>query len=255
MMNESVAPKINIAGTGISNVSLVDTIGIFDRWIAAGDKRRVCVTPVNCVVWAHTNQALRDIYNTADLTLCDGVPLLWSARFLGKRLKGRVTGLDLLPHFSRHAAEKGYRMFLLGAKEGVGAQLAASLQQRYPGIEVCGVYVPPMMARFDDAENEKMIAAINQAAPDIVWVSLTAPKQDYWIFENFHRVNTRIMVGVGGAFEVTAGLIARAPWWVQRSGTEWLFRLLQEPKRLWRRYLVEAPRIVPMLVKQKFGKR
>lgn len=253
-MNESVAPKISIAGTGISNVSLQETMALFSRWIVQGQKKRVCVTPVNCVVWANQSAPLRRIYNEADLTLCDGVPLLWAARFLGKKLKGRVTGLDLMPQFAAIAARQGYRMFLLGAKEGVGEQLAAHLRQQYPGIQICGIYVPPMMARFTAAENEKMVQAVNAAAPDILWVSLTAPKQDYWIYDNFSRLNCKVVVGVGGAFEVTAGLIDRAPRWMQQAGGEWLYRLLKEPKRLWRRYLLEAPRILPMLIRQKMGK-
>ncbi|OLY93396.1 N-acetylglucosaminyldiphosphoundecaprenol N-acetyl-beta-D-mannosaminyltransferase [Cnuella takakiae] len=254
-MNETTAPKILIAGTGISNVSLAETMDLFDQWIASGQKKRVCVTPVNCVVWANTDAALRRIYNEADLTLCDGVPLLWSARFLGKKLKGRVTGLDLLPQYAARAATKGHRMFLLGAKEGVGASLARHLEATNPGTQICGIYVPPMMSRFSAEENDKMIAAVNAAAPDILWVSLTAPKQDFWIAENFHRLNAKVMVGVGGAFEVTAGMIERAPEWMQKAGAEWFYRLQKEPKRMWRRYLVEAPRIVPMLLKQRLGKQ
>lgn len=253
-MNESVASKIPVAGTGISNVSLSETLSLFSSWIEEGQKKRVCVTPVNCVVWANRSPSLRKIYNEADLTLCDGVPLLWAARFLGEKLKGRVTGLDLMPRFAELAAEKGYRMFLLGAKEGVGEQLAACLQRQYPGIKICGIYVPPMMPRFSQEENDKMVAAVNAAAPDILWVSLTAPKQDYWIYDNFERLDAKVLVGVGGAFEVTAGLIERAPIWMQRAGAEWLYRLLKEPKRLWRRYLLEAPQILPMLIRQKMGK-
>lgn len=253
-MNESIARKVNIAGTGISDVSLADTLRLFSDWIEQGAKKRICVTPVNCVVWAHQNAALQQIYNQADLTLCDGVPLLWAARFTGHRLKGRVTGLDLLPAFSAISGQKGYRVFLLGAKPGVGETLARQLEKQYPGIQVCGTYAPPMMHTFTAEENEKMIGLVNAAAPDVLWVSFTAPKQDFWIHEHFHQLHAKVMVGVGGAFEVTAGLIDRAPRWMQRAGAEWLYRLVKEPKRLWRRYLVEAPRILPILWKQRLGK-
>jgi N-acetylglucosaminyldiphosphoundecaprenol N-acetyl-beta-D-mannosaminyltransferase len=253
-MNESVSRKINIAGTGISDVSLEETLGLFSNWIDNGEKKRICVTPVNCVVWAHRSTGLRQIYNEADLTLCDGVPLLWAARFIGARLKGRVTGLDLLPAFSATAARKGYRMFLLGARPGVGDSLAEQLTRLYPGIQICGTYAPPMMQTFTAEENEKMIRIVNAAAPDILWVSFTAPKQDFWINEHFHLLETKVVVGVGGAFEVTAGLIDRAPRWMQHAGAEWLYRLLKEPKRLWRRYLLEAPQILPMLLKQRIRK-
>lgn len=253
-MNETVCRKVNIAGTGISDVSLEETMALFSEWIERSEKKRICVTPVNCVVWANRSPQLRHIYNEADLTLCDGVPLLWAARFTGSRLKGRVTGLDLLPFFSAVAAQKGYRMFFLGAKPGVGDYLAEQLARRHPGIQICGTYAPPMMKTFTPEENEKMIGLVNRAKPDVLWVSFTAPKQDFWIYEHFHRLNAKVMLGVGGSFEVTAGLIDRAPRWMQRAGTEWLYRLIKEPKRLWRRYLLEAPQILSMLLKQRMGK-
>ena len=251
-MNETIAPKINIAGTGISNVTLKETIAIFDQWIIENTKKRVCVTPVNCVVWANKNQELREIYNTADLTLCDGVPLIWSSRFLNKSiLRGRVTGLDLLPDFTEHCYKKGYSMFFLGASEQTLTILRQKLEVKFPGICIAGVYSPPFAQKFSDAENQKIISIINQARPDIVWVSLTAPKQDYWIHEFLPELDTKIAIGIGGALDVMAGNIKRAPVWMQKNGLEWLFRFLKEPKRLFSRYFIEAPRIFPLLLKQK----
>ncbi|NCI48054.1 WecB/TagA/CpsF family glycosyltransferase [Sediminibacterium soli] len=251
-MNEQVAPKVNIAGTGISNVTLEETLGLFDEWIRNGSKKRVCVTPVNCVVWADANRELQHIYNTADLTLCDGVPLIWASKWLGQTsLRGRVTGLDLLPAFVDHCYQKGYSMFFLGSAPETNTLLKKKLDTAYPGIRVAGMYSPPFAKTFSDAENEKILALINQAKPDIVWVSLTAPKQDYWIYGMFEHMNTHIAVGIGGALDVLAGNIARAPRWMQKNGLEWLFRFCKEPKRLFRRYFVEAPRIIPLILRQK----
>ncbi|WPR77512.1 WecB/TagA/CpsF family glycosyltransferase [Algoriphagus sp. NG3] len=247
-------PKINIASVGISNCDLDDTVAIFSDVIRSNDKIRVCVTPVNCVEWAQDNLELRDIYNSADLTLCDGVPLIWISKFLGNPLKGRVTGLDVLPQFAEVCQKEGFTMFLLGAKEGVGEELKKHFEKQHPGIKIVGVYSPPFAERFSDEENEKMINMVNAVQPDILWVSLTAPKQDYWIYEHFDRLNTNIAIGVGGAFEVTAGLIKRSPRWMQKIGLEWLFRFLSEPKRLFRRYFIEAPQIFPAVWKQKLGK-
>ena len=247
-------PKINIASIGISNCDLNDTISIFSDAIREGKKLRVCVTPVNCVEWAQDNLSLRNIYNTADLTLCDGVPLIWMSRFLGHPLKGRVTGLDLLPAFAKTCYEEGFTMFLLGAKEGVGEELKNYFEKLYHGIRIVGVYSPPFAERFSDEENQKMIDMVNEVKPDILWVSLTAPKQDYWIYEHFDKLQTNIAIGVGGAFEVTAGLIKRSPKWMQKAGLEWLFRFGSEPRRLFRRYFIEAPRIFPPVLKQKFTK-
>ncbi len=253
-MNETIAPKIDIAGTGISNVTLEETILLFDQWITNHEKKRVCVTPVNCVVWASHNEPLRNIYNSADLTLCDGVPLIWASRFLSKdSLSGRVTGLDLLPVFTAHCYQKGYSMFFLGAAEKTLEVLKEKLETLYPGIRIAGTYSPPYVAKFDDTENQKIVSLINSAKPDILWVSLTAPKQDYWIYEFFDRLDTKIAVGIGGALDVMAGNIQRAPRWMQKSGLEWFFRFSKEPKRLFRRYFIEAPRIIPLLLRQKIG--
>ena len=252
-MNETTAPKINIAGTGISNVTLSETILIFDQWIQGQEKKRVCVTPVNCVIWANENSILQNIYNTADLTLCDGVPLIWASRFLNNgTLRGRVTGLDLLPIFIEHSYTKGYSMFFLGAAERTIGILKEKLETKYPGIRIVGMYSPPYAKKFSESENQKIVSLVNDAKPDIIWVSLTAPKQDNWINEFFPVLNTKIAIGIGGALDVMAGNINRAPAWMQKNGLEWLFRFLKEPKRLFRRYFIEAPRIIPLVFRQRF---
>jgi N-acetylglucosaminyldiphosphoundecaprenol N-acetyl-beta-D-mannosaminyltransferase len=251
---KNLVPKVNIAGVSISNISLTETIQLFNACIKQEQKIRVCVTPVNCLVWANKSQQLADLYNTADLVLCDGVPVIWASKLLSTPLKGRVTGLDLLPLYIEEAYKKGFSMFFLGAKEGVAAALAEKYRNDCPDIKINGVYAPPYADEFSEQENQKIISLINAAAPDILWVSLTAPKQDYWIQKNLDKINTNIAIGVGGAFEVTAGLIKRAPLWMQKMGLEWLFRFINEPKRLFKRYLVEAPEFIPLIIKQLFKK-
>lgn len=254
-MNQHAAAKINIAGTGISNITLHETMDLFDAWIVAGEKKRVCVTPVNCIVWASKDPSLQELYNSADLTLCDGVPLIWASKLLAKKereiLRGRVTGLDLLPLYIQRCYQKGHSQFFLGAKPGIGQLLKEKSIEQYPGIQIKGVYTPPFAEIFTDEENEKMIALINAAAPDILWVSLTAPKQERWIAQHFERLNVRIAIGIGGAFEVAAGSIERAPLWMQKNGLEWFYRFYKEPKRLFRRYMIEAPQFIPLLIQQK----
>lgn len=254
-MNEEVIRKVNIIGTGISNISLAETISVFNEWIDKSQKKRVCVTPVNCLVWAQRNEKLREIYNSADLTLCDGMPLTWAARLLRSPLKGRVTGLDLLPLYIEECHRRNYSMFFLGAKEGVAEALKNKYEALYPGIRITGFYSPPFAERFSEEENNKICTMINEAKPDILWVSLTAPKQDYWIHEHLHRLDTHIAIGVGGAFEVSLGMIKRAPSFMQRNGLEWLYRFSQEPSRLFRRYFVEAPRFIPLVLRQRFRKK
>lgn len=253
-MNESIAPKINITGTGISNVTLAETLSLFCEWISTKDKKRICVTPVNCVVWASKNQSLQDIYNSADLTLCDGVPLIWASRFLGNGvLRGRVTGLDLLPAFTEICFQKNYSMFFLGGSAATLDCIRYKLEEKYPGIRIVGTYSPPFVTTFTAEENHKILSLIAEAKPDIVWVSLTAPRQDFWIHNHFDQLNTTIAIGIGAALDVMAGNVNRAPEFMQRNGLEWLYRLYKEPRRLFKRYLIEAPAFLPALIRQKWS--
>lgn len=245
---------VNILNTHVSRFNLDETIKFLCDVIEQKGKKRLCVTPVNCLLWARKNSVLQNIYNTSDMNLADGVPLLWASRLLKNPIRGRVTGLDLLPAFTKVAAAKGYTFFFLGAKEGVASRLAETLQRQYPTLKITGYYSPPFVEKFTDEENIKMINMINGAKPNVLWVSLTAPKQDYWIYEHFKDLDVNIAIGVGGAFEVTAGLINRAPHWMQKNGLEWAYRFLQEPKRLFRRYFIEAPQFIPLVLVQAIKK-
>jgi N-acetylglucosaminyldiphosphoundecaprenol N-acetyl-beta-D-mannosaminyltransferase len=244
---------VNILSVNISTLNLEQTILAFKEWIRLGDKVRICVTPVNCVLWAYQDRNLANLYNSSSMNLADGVPLIWASKLLKMPIRGRVTGLDLLPEFSRVGNEEGYKFFFLGAKAGVAEHLAKRLSSSFPNLKIVGQYSPPFAESFSNEENAKMISMINEAAPNVLWVSLTAPKQDYWIHQHFENINANIMIGVGGAFEVTSGLIKRAPIWMQRSGLEWFFRFSQEPKRLFRRYFIEAPKFIPLVLLQKLG--
>lgn len=223
---------------------------MFSDAIDNGKRLRVSVTPSNCLLWARKNKKLRNVYNSADIVTADGVPVVWASKLLKRPIRGRVTGLDLLPDFAAVASQKGYSFFLLGAAEGVASQLAEKLTADHPELKIAGTYSPPFAERFSDAENNKMVEMINQSGADILWVSLTAPKQDYWIAEFFDKLDVSIAIGVGAAFDVVAGNISRAPKWMQKSGLEWLYRFTKEPKRLFKRYIVEAPLFIPLILKQ-----
>lgn len=248
-----MSDSVNILSVNISKKNLRETTDLMCDWIDSKQKKRMCVTPTNCVLWAYKDSHLRKVYNTSDLNLADGVPLIWASKLFGNKIRGRVTGLDLLPEFARIASEKKYSFFLLGAKNGVGQSLAEHFKKSYPGLNIVGVYSPPFAERFSDEENRKMIDMINTVKPNVLWVSLTAPKQDHWIFEHLDKLHVNIAIGVGGAFEVSAGLIKRAPKWMQKAGLEWFYRFLQEPARLFKRYFVEAPVFIPLIIFQKLG--
>lgn len=244
--------KANILGIYISRTSLRGIMECMSDTIENRGKLRLCVNPVNNILWGRKDEYLKKIYNSSDINLADGVPVVWASKFLGEPINGRATGLDMLPEFSKIACEKGFTFFFLGAKEGVAAKLAEVLREKNPGLNILGFYSPPFAERFSEEENSKMIEMINAVKPNVLWVSLTAPKQDIWIYENFEKLDINVAIGVGGAFEVTAGLIPRAPVWMQKNGLEWFYRFSKEPKRLFRRYIIEAPRFIPLVIRQKF---
>ena len=174
------------------------------------------------------------------------------SNFLGTPIKERITGLDLTPRYIAECVKHGYSMYFLEAKEGVAAQLAQDILSKYPAAKIAGYYSPPFADKFSDEENQKIIAEINAIQPDILLVSFTAPKQDYWIYDHFDQLNISIAIGVGGAFEVTAGLIERVPIFFQKNGLEWFYRFMKEPRRMFRRYFIDAPLFFPLVLKQKF---
>ena len=243
--------KVNILGVQVSNITNEHLLESFTERIGQKQKTQVCITPVNSVLAAIKDPQVLSIYNASEYVLCDGTPIKWAAGFLNTPIVERITGLDLLPNLVAHCAKHDFSIFLLGASPGVGEQLKQTIHAQYPHCKVVGVYVPPFMKVFSEEENIKMIDAINAVSPDVLLVSLTAPKQDIWIAQNLHRVNASIQIGIGGAFEVMAGLAKRAPKWMHTAGLEWLYRFIQEPKRLFRRYFIEAPLFIPLILKQK----
>jgi len=231
---------------------------LFRDWetvIQKGEKAQVCITPVNSILAARAAARVQEIYQHADYVLCDGVPVKWASNFLGDPIKERITGLDVLPRIFPFAASRNFTIFLLGASPGVAETLKTVMEAKHPGVKIVGTFVPPFRAVFSDEENKEMIDSINAVKPDILLVSLTAPKQDIWIAENLEKLDTHVAIGIGGAFEVAAGMIKRAPLWMQKSGLEWFYRFLQEPKRMFRRYFVEAPVFIPLIIQQKLSKR
>jgi N-acetylglucosaminyldiphosphoundecaprenol N-acetyl-beta-D-mannosaminyltransferase len=247
--------KVNILGTMVSSLTMVELFADWCQLIDEGQKSQVCITPVNSILAARATARVQEIYNNAGYVLCDGVPVKWASEFLGTPIKERITGLDVLPRIFPFAVERNFTVFLLGASPGVAETLKSVMQVKYPSVKIVGTFVPPFRVVFSEEENQEMINAINALKPDILLVSLTAPKQDIWIAENLTELNTHLAIGIGGAFEVAAGMIKRAPAWMQKTGLEWFYRFLQEPKRMFKRYFVEAPVFIPLIIQQKLNTR
>jgi N-acetylglucosaminyldiphosphoundecaprenol N-acetyl-beta-D-mannosaminyltransferase len=209
-----------------------------DNWVAERRPHQLATVNPEFVMAAQHNAAFRQVLNRADLCVPDGVGLLWAAQRLRRSLPERVTGSDLVPMLARVAAERGWRVFLLGAAPGVAERTAQILANRNPGFRIAGVYAGSPA----DADAPALVHRVCLAQPDILWVAYGAPAQDLWIARHASQLGVPVMIGVGGAFDHIAGVRKRAPDWVQRVHLEWLFRLITQPWR-WRRQLA-LPRFV-----------
>jgi N-acetylglucosaminyldiphosphoundecaprenol N-acetyl-beta-D-mannosaminyltransferase len=239
---ESIAapPAVDVLGVRVNVLTLDFALDILDRWITEGHREYVCVTGVHGVMESRRDDVLRQIHNRAGLVTADGMPLVWWAKWRGWRKAERVYGPDLLLACCERSLTTGYRHFFYGGGDGVADLLARRLTRRFPGLAVAGTYTPPFRP-LTHQEDEEVVARINDATPDIVWVGLSTPKQECWMAQHVGRLDAPVLIGIGAAFDFHAGLKAQAPVWMQHSGLEWLFRLATEPRRLWKRYLVNNP--------------
>jgi len=253
-MDLGTLQRVNILGVGVSAVNMQTTLDIIDGWIARRESNYVCVTGVHGVMESQRDEELRRIHNAAGLVTPDGMPLVWLSHLKGFRHVERVYGPDLMPALCERSVAKEYRHFFYGGAEGVPEQLAKVLSHRFPGLVVTRTYSPPFRPLTPE-EDEEIVQMINEANPDIVWVGLSTPKQERWMAKHVGRLVAPVLIGVGAAFDFHTGRKPQAPRWMQRSGLEWLFRLLTEPRRLWRRYLVNNPIFVTLVLLQALGLR
>jgi N-acetylglucosaminyldiphosphoundecaprenol N-acetyl-beta-D-mannosaminyltransferase len=227
-----------VLGVPIDHLNMPETLDRIERFVAVGRATGKChqVATVNAdfVVNALRDPELRRILQEADLATADGAPLVWSARALGVPLAGRVAGADLVPALAERAAEHGYSIYLLGGQADVATRAAEALQRRYPGLKIAGAVSPPKCSILE--MDSALLDAVQRARPDILLVAFGNPKQEKWISMHKHILAVPVCIGVGGTLDIISGTLRRAPLWMQQVGLEWLFRLLQEPRRLWKRY-------------------
>ncbi len=245
--------RVNILGVGVSAINMAQALDMIDGWISQRDQHYVCIRDVHGIMRSQRDERLRQIHNKAGLVTPDGMPLVWLSRWKGFPCVERVCGADLTLAVCRQSLAKGYRHYFYGGAEGVPEKLANRLTRWCPGLQVAGLYSPPYRPLTKE-EDELVIRTINDTKPDIVWVGLSTPKQEYWMYKHFGRISAPVMVGVGAVFDFHAGLKKRAPRWMQRSGLEWFFRLVSEPRRLWRRYLINNPWFLWLILRQALGK-
>jgi N-acetylglucosaminyldiphosphoundecaprenol N-acetyl-beta-D-mannosaminyltransferase len=240
--------RFPVLNTRISAITLYDAVRLIDSWIAQREKRYINVCTTHTVLECYDSPLLADVINNAGLATPDGMPLVWLGK-LYKQTIGRVYGPDLMLALCEQGQQVPYRHFFYGGAPGVPDALANSLRSRFPGLQVAGAYSPPFRS-LTEAEERDVATTINTSDPDIVWVGLGTPKQDYWVARFRPLLSAPVLIAVGAAFDFHSGRVRQAPRWMQRSGLEWLFRLSQDPRRLWKRYVLGNPRFVYLVLKQ-----
>ena len=250
----TAVPKANVLGVGVHALNMEAAVDAIEAAVAANARGYVCVTGVHGVIEAQRDEKFRAILNRAFLVTPDGMPTVWVGKAQGHRRMERVYGPDLMLEVCRRSVEKGYTHFIFGGNEGVARELAARLRSKFPGIKIVGIFTPPFRPLNCDEEAE-LIALVESTRPDLFWVGLSTPKQERFMDNYLDRLNVKVMLGVGAAFDIHTGRTRDAPRWMQSSGLHWLFRLLQEPRRLARRYLVNNPLFIYQICLQLLGLR
>jgi len=240
-------PTVNVLGVAVSAVNPGLAVAEIRRWITENEHRYVCVSGVHGVMECHRDPILKAIHNKAGLVLPDGMPLAWWVRGAGHPEADRVCGPEFMPLMFETL--RGRRHFFFGSTKKTLRDLILRVREQYPDAEIVGSISPPFR-QVTDQEDAEIVRAINDSKADIVWVGLSTPKQERWMASHCGRLTAPALIGVGAAFDMQAGHISRAPKFIRRTGFEWAYRLMLEPRRLWRRYLVNNPAFVLLAVAQ-----
>jgi N-acetylglucosaminyldiphosphoundecaprenol N-acetyl-beta-D-mannosaminyltransferase len=247
-MNVAERPRrVRLGQVPIDSLTFAEAIDAIDALIARGKGGTVFTPNVDHVVQAEENERFRDAYAAAALSLVDGMPVLWASRLIGSPLPEKVSGSDLVAPLLERAAARGWRVFFLGGLPGSAEGARDLLVARIPGLHVVGVASPRIEV---DGSHDAVIEVLRDARPDLILVALGAPKQELFSHAIADRVRPAVLVGIGGTLDFISGKIRRAPPWMSENGLEWLYRLAQEPRRMWRRYLVRDPKFLFILLRE-----
>ena len=240
--------KVNICGVDFDNITMEQSLNLIEELIKTKKQATVFHPNVDCVCIARDDGELMEIYKKSNLLLPDGMPLIWASRILGSRLKEKISGPDLLPKICEMASRNKYSIFLLGGRDGIAKRAAEGFQNKYTGVKIAGFY----HGYFDKKgnENSEVISIIRKERPDILVVTFGTPLQEKWINNNLKELDVPLCIGAGATIDFLSGNIPRAPEWMQRRGLEWFFRLILEPRRLWKRYLIRDTKFIYLLLCQ-----
>ena len=255
-MNTQEIPSIRVIGTTVHMVEIPQVVQQMEYWIEnePGICHHLVNTGMHGVMAAHRSSALKQVFESVDLLAPDGILMVLIARIRGFKLSKKQTGPDVIREFARSASEHGYSSFFYGDEESVLHKLESELKEEFPDLKIVGHRSPPfrpLTAEEDDADME----AINQAAPDVLWVGLGMPNQEKWIADHRNRLQVTVAVGAGAAFKFISGETSRGPAWLRNMGFEWLWRLMNEPKRIWRRVFIDAPQFIGLVALEISGLR
>lgn len=239
MENEAEKNKQPLLNIFVNNLTMENTIREIRRILTEGEPSYLVEVNVDVLLKADRDPHLKKIVDEADIALVDGQPLCWAARYQGCPVKEKVSGSDLIPQLCRWAARRGNSIFIMGGQPGVPELAARNLCTHYPKLCVAGVYAPPFGFERDPSELQKIDEILQKASPDLLFVCLGCPKQEYWVYDHFKKCGAKMTICAGATVDFLAGRIKRAPKWMSRCGLEWFYRFLKEPKRLFRRYFVE----------------
>ena len=252
MQNDSSVsrpPAVDVLGVPISLIDIDRAVSIILEWVRKCQANYVCVRDVHGVMRSLEDPAMIQIHRNAGLVTPDGMPLVWILKVRSKANIGRVCGADLMEALCDAGRSIGLRHYFYGGKPGIAKQVATKLNAKYPGIKIAGFLSPPFTSvpREEDAE---ITARIVTSKANVVWIGISTPKQEFWMRDHVAKIPDATLIGVGAAFDFHAGAVARAPRWMQKFGLEWVHRLLSEPTRLWRRYLLLAPIFLAKVIKE-----
>lgn len=243
--------KQALLNTYINNLTMSETVEAIEKMIEEERKSYVVAINVDVVMKIESDSYLKEIVDNADMVLVDGKPLVWISKLYGKPLKAKISGSDLVPILCEVSAQKGYRMFIIGGKDGIAEQAKKRLEEKYPDIQIVGTYAPPMGFEKDKKELSKINGMISEMKPDLLITCFGCPKQEKWIYENINRYDAKVSVCAGATVDFLAGNVKRAPRWMSEHGLEWFYRFLQEPKRMFRRYFIDDVKIIRLIRKYK----
>lgn len=246
---------MNFLNTEIDNYTFNEALQKAEKLILGNEFHYIVTPNVDHIVQLEKNEKFQQAYNASSMTLVDGQPLIWISNYLNRPIKEKISGSDFFPALCELAAEKKYRIFLLGAGEGVAEKAKKNLEKKYSGVIISGVYSPPYGFENDYNEVQKINNMINESNTQILAVGLGAPKQELYLFDRWLKkdLNVNLALGIGATIDFEAGNVKRAPKWMQNNGLEWTFRLFQEPGRLFKRYFNDAKEIIPIIKKYKSG--